>query len=211
MSWEDNIYMPEHPEKYTKNAKEMDPMLALRLTSKKMDKPDVPGKISLSNLPPEILTKIYEHFESKVPVDIRGRRPPGTVYREPENFLRQRRLKQEIPQEVTRRMINQSMRNYEKRLAEQVAIAKAESNRAEEILRLWRDEQDALREVKKRYPQTVQKGRVEEFINIRRQSRRRRGLDNQGNFKEPSIRRKLVETRANTTISKKTQNKARNF
>ena len=98
MSWENNTYELEH--KPSRSKKKMDPMLALALTSKAWNK-DLPSeKASFSNLPPELRTKIYEYFEKPVPPVMKGRRRPGTVFREPRNFLTRRRTMKEIPEKA---------------------------------------------------------------------------------------------------------------
>ena len=132
MSWENNIYEPEV--KPSRPKKGMDPMVALALTSKRWEKNHPSEKAGFSNLPPELRTKIYEYLEKPAPPVLKGRRRPGTVFREPRNFLTRRRLMKEIPEkaasfnkrrgiemvEKIRRQVSQEMAAEQaQRLAEQ--------------------------------------------------------------------------------------------
>lgn len=213
MSWENNIFNGAN--KPREKAKHMDEMLALALTSKKWEKADPSGGTGFANLPAELRTKILEYFDKKLPLNPRGQRPPGTVYREPKDFLMRRRLKEEIEKEVGRRRMKELEDVYEKtrrqiqeRIAQeearqaQIAQARANLERAQEHLRLV---------LEKRYPQTRKKSPHREFSNMREQSRKRRGLAHNTNLKYENILRKKLEPRANKTVSKKERNKARNL
>lgn len=114
MSWEDDEYGIEVVEPRRSVIRQMDPMLAMALTSKKWEKAEPRNKIGFSNLPAEVRTLILENFEKPVPRVLRGRRRPGTVYREPKNFLTRRRLVDSIPEGA--RSMNSRRR---KRLAEE--------------------------------------------------------------------------------------------
>jgi hypothetical protein len=98
MSWENNIYEPEV--KPSRPKKGIDPMVALALTSKRWEKNRPSDKAGFSNLPPELRTKIYEYLEKPAPPVLKGRRRPGTVFREPRNFLTRRRMMKEIPEKA---------------------------------------------------------------------------------------------------------------
>jgi hypothetical protein len=98
MSWENNIYEPEV--KPSRPKKGMDPMVALALTSKRWEKNQPSERAGFSNLPPELRTKIYEYLEKPAPPVLKGRRRPGTLFREPRNFLTRRRLMKEIPEKA---------------------------------------------------------------------------------------------------------------
>ena len=202
MSWEKNTYI--FASSPIEKKKEVDAMVALALTSKKWDKADPSGGTGFADLPPELRTKIFEYFDRKLPLNHRGRRPPGTVYREPKDFLLRRRIKDEIEQEIGKRRMRELEGVYEKTRREiqerfaqeearraQVAQAQAEVAQAQERLRLV---------LEKRYPQTRKKSPHKEFMNMREQSRKRRGH---------SINLKYGEAYSN--FHKKLQAKARNI
>jgi hypothetical protein len=213
MSWENNIFNAANTR--IEKKKDVDAMVALALTSKKWDKADPYGGTGFADLPAELRTKIFEYFERKLPLNHRGRRPPGTVYREPKDFLLRRRIKDEIEQEIGKRRMRELEGIYEKTRIEiqerfaqeearraQIAQARKNVERAQEHLRLV---------LEKRYPQTRKKSPHREFSNMREQSRKRRGLAHNMNLKYTNILRKKIEARANKTISKKQRTKVRNF
>ena len=127
MSWENNIYEPEV--KPSRPKKGMDPMVALALTSKAWEKNQPSKKTGFSNLPPELRTKIYEYLEKPAPPVLKGRRRPGTVFREPRNFLTRRRLMKEIPEKAAsfnKRRGIEMVKKIQKQLAQEMAAEQAQ-------------------------------------------------------------------------------------
>ena len=126
MSWENNIYEPEVK---PSRPKKMDPMVALALTSKGWNKDRPSEKAGFSNLPPELRTKIYEYLEKPAPPVLKGRRRPGTVFREPRNFLTRRRLMKEIPEKAAsfnKRRGIEMVKKIQKQLAQEMAAEQAQ-------------------------------------------------------------------------------------
>jgi hypothetical protein len=143
MSWENDEYAPEYV--IPSRRKKQNDMLSLALTSRGWaQKENESGGVSITNLPPELQTRIFEYLDKKpIPLEPRGRRPPGTQYRQPGDFLARRKFLLEIPKEAkkreTRRQATQAKKwREEARLLEEERIAQLRA-RIEERAALERE------------------------------------------------------------------------